>query len=95
MPDQGSMPKINAMEILAGLVWVCSQAIAWGIIKHAPSQEVLSGSATILAVGFAWANNHLRGKRVIAHAMVHAANAAASAPTPPVSVVTPPVVTGV
>lgn len=82
-----NMPDITKAQIGAALVWVVSQAVAYGWIKHGPDQQTLSGAATVLAVGIAWADAHLRGKRVDAHAAVVAANAYAAAA--PVATTTP------
>lgn len=72
MEALGSMPDVTKVQIGAALGWVISQAIAYGWIKHGPSQETLSGAATLLAIGATWADAHLRGKRVTAKAIMNA-----------------------
>lgn len=82
------MPDITPAQILAGLTWIASQAIAFGVIQHAPSQQMLSGVATALAIGWQFADSHLRGKRAVAHAILNAPVADTKVP-----LVTPPVTT--
>lgn len=65
-------PDITAIQILAALTWVVSQAVAYGWLDHGPDQRTLSGAATVLAVGISWADSHLRGKRALAHAAINA-----------------------
>lgn len=67
-----NMPDITKAQILAGVMWVASQAVAYGWIKHAPSQQMLSGVSTALAIGWQFADSHLRGKRAVAHAILNA-----------------------
>lgn len=86
-----NMPNVTHVQILAGLMWIASQAVAFGVIQHAPSQQMLSAVSTLLAIGLSWADSHLRGKRVIAHAMATSSTDTAVT-EPPVTVQTPPVV---
>lgn len=79
-----NMPNFPHMQVLAVLQWIVSQVLAFGVIKHAPSQEVLSASSTLIGIGLAWADSQLRGKRVIAHAIVNAGGV-----TPAVAAVAP------
>lgn len=90
MPN--SMPDLPKAQIGAVLLWIVSQAVAYGWIKNGPDQQTLSGAATVIALAWAWADAHLRGKRVIAHAMLNADKASTTVTDPPVSITTPPVV---
>lgn len=89
------MPDITKMQIGAALMWIVSQAVAYGWIKHGPDQQTLSGAATVIALGLAWADAHLRGKRVIAHAILNAPApvATASGDGTATTVATPPTIT--
>lgn len=93
----GNMPDITKVQVGAALMWIVSQAVAYGWLSHSPNQEVLSGAATVIALALTWADAHLRGKRAIAHATVTAATVAANsnqaiAAKPPagLTTITPP-----
>jgi len=78
-----SLPDVTPAQILAALLWIASQAVAFGWLKSMPSQVVLSGAATVIATGWKLADSHLRVGRVTALAASNAAAVHAAAATSP------------
>jgi hypothetical protein len=73
----GPRPNVTQAQILALLVWLGAQAVAWGWLSAEPSKVTLSAAATLLAGAWHYADAHIRHGRNLAHAADVAAQTAA------------------
>lgn len=60
----GKMPDITPAQVMAVIIFITSQAVAWGWMSNATNQKFLATCGTVVAVVLKIVDSYLRSSRV-------------------------------